>query len=171
MPEAVLNTIIIGCVSAVFAAMLGLIVKMRRQEINELKNSLQALEKSVNELRVTTAAISTQVSPLWARVQAQISEDLHHPAPQYREMDELLERLDNLTITPPGRDRLKILLIARSKDVDPEINQEQRDKAVFMVSVMDMVLAEKAIADAGDTAVSTIAKIEAKSSPDPPAHS
>jgi hypothetical protein len=99
---------------------------------------------------------------LWARVQAQIAQDLHHPNPRYTEMDGLLEKLDNLTITLDERDRLKVLLAERSKDMHEDIGQQQREKASFMITVMDMVLAEKAINDAGDSAVARVAKIEAQ---------
>jgi hypothetical protein len=93
-------------------------------------------------IREELATLRTQVSPLWAKVQAQIAADLHHPHPRYAEMDTLLEKLEALTITDPERVRLKQLLLERSIDTHEDINQAQKDKAILMIHVMDMVLAE-----------------------------
>jgi len=92
------------------------------------------------------AEMSTKVSPLWATVQKVISDELHHPHAQYAEMDTLLERLDNLTITTEERDRLKILLMQRSVDMDSDITESQRKSAKMMIDVMDKVVQEASIA-------------------------
>jgi hypothetical protein len=86
--------------------------------------------------------LQVQVSPFWAQVQARMSVDLHHPNPQYHEMDELLEKLESLTITIKERERLKTLLIDRSLDMNKEITQDQRMKAKLMIQVMDFVVTE-----------------------------
>ena len=88
------------------------------------------------------AIMSTQVSPLWATVQKVISEELHHPHAQYAEMDLLLEKLEDLIITPTERQRLKILLQQRSEDMDSNITESQRKSAKLMIDVMDKVVQE-----------------------------
>jgi hypothetical protein len=95
-----------------------------------------------SEQAIDIATLKTQVSPLWARVQARISEDLHHPHPRYYEMDKLLESLEALTITTDERIRLKELLLERSVDMHEDITEEQRKKAQLMIQVMELVLLE-----------------------------
>ena len=96
----------------------------------------------MQQFEILVSQLDTKVSPLWARVQTVIAADLHHPHPQYAEMDRLLEELEKLTISEAGRSRLKILLQQRSMDMDPDITQAQRDKSVLMLHVMDLVVQE-----------------------------
>jgi hypothetical protein len=84
--------------------------------------------------------VETQVSPLWARVQSQISSDLHHPDKQYSEMDDLLEKLDRLEITLVERERLKVLL--RERATDTRADEMERSSARMMITVMERVLIE-----------------------------
>lgn len=98
----------------------------------------------VLDLQLEVRQLTTQISPLWARVQAQIAADLHQPHPRYAEMDKLLEKLEGLVITIDERSRLKVLLIARSQDMHVDITQDQREKAALMIMVMDAVLKERA---------------------------
>jgi hypothetical protein len=119
--------LIISTFSVAFAALLTYVVR--------LNSKLSEQEKEI-------AILKTQISPLWMRVQARISADLHHPHPRYLEMDILLEKLDSLSISNVERSRLKVLLEERSTDTSHEINDEQRAKARLMIGVMDLVLDE-----------------------------
>jgi hypothetical protein len=156
MTESLINSLVIAAFTVILGAVVAFFVRINARKQAELKQ----LREDIEELKRSMATVNTQMSPLWARVQAQIAQDLHHPNPRYAEMDALLEQLDSLKITTDERARLKILLVERSKDLHVDISQEQREKAAFMVTVMDMVLAEKAVADAADSAVQRIATIE-----------
>jgi hypothetical protein len=79
---------------------------------------------------------------MWATVQARMSSDLHHPDVRHLEMDTLLEKLDALTIAPPERDRLKVLLVAMSADMHDDITESQRKSALAMIPLMDLVVIE-----------------------------
>lgn len=94
------------------------------------------------EQAIQIAELKLQMSPLWARIQAQISADLHHPHSRYAEMDGLLEKLDSLTILPEERTRLKVLLIERSEDMHKDITESQRQSAKMMIPLMDLVMIE-----------------------------
>ena len=102
----------------------------------------RTLNAQLVEMRINISELKTQVSPLWAKVQAQISADLHHPNPRYFEMDKLLEKLEALTISHEERERLKELLLERSLDMHEDITDEQRQKAQLMIQVMALVLME-----------------------------
>ena len=109
------------------SAIIGLLVWMARK-INDQAGDIRVLQ--------------TQVSPLWAQVQARISADLHHPNPKYHEMDRLLEKLEALTITPAERVRLQTLLVERSADMHPDITESQRQAAKVMIPLMNLVVIE-----------------------------
>jgi hypothetical protein len=126
-------SLINALIVAAFAAMLGAGLK----SISAVHSRLQAIE-------ITLSKLDTQVSPMWARVQAQISSDLHHPHERYIEMDGLLEVLDTATITSEERARLKIMLQERSVDMHSDITDAERAKAKAMPEIMDMVLIERA---------------------------
>ena len=104
-----------------------------------------SMNSQMREMQVKVAELSTQVSPLWASVQARIARDLHHPHPRYIEMDGLLEKLEALSITISERERLKILLLERSTDMHPDITEAQREKAKLMIQVMNIVVLEAEI--------------------------
>lgn len=142
------TTLLISLISGTFLMLLGAILAYTVRI-----NARQAKQGE------DIAILKTQVSPLWAKVQAQIAADLHQPHPRYAEMDKLLEKLEALTISDEERGRLKELLLERSKDAHPDISEEQREKAKLMIVVMDMVLIEANI-DPEDKL--TIALVEAK---------
>jgi len=109
---------------------------------NKNSDRIDKIERQLLEL-------DFQVKPMWAKVQKQLSEDLHHPHAKDQEMDLLLEQLEDLTIdtndpTGKNRHRLKQLLLARSKDMSPDTTESERASAQIMATVMDKVLKESA---------------------------
>src|ERR1700733_4419175 len=133
LPESSVNTILISVIGGgVTIGTTAMLAYFRR-----LNNLILKQAESITRLE-------TQVKPLWARVQRQISKDLHHPDAKFHEMDTLLERLEDLTILPEERVRLKTLLIDRSVDMHPDVSDEQRKKAKLMIGVMELVVLEAA---------------------------
>ena len=128
-----LHQLWIGLVVASFGALITAVVSLLKR--------IRAMELQLN-------TVSTQMSPLWAQVQARIAAELHHPHPRYKEMDKLLERLETKpsTITNGERVRLKELLSLRAVDTHPDITPQQRSSAALMLGVMDKVQEETAIA-------------------------
>ena len=100
------------------------------------------ISNRMRDFETLVTQLDTKVSPLWARVQTVIAQDLHHPLKQFAEMDKLLEELESLIISEEGRNRLKVLLIERSVDMDPIITNSQRESAKLMIHVMDKVVQE-----------------------------
>jgi hypothetical protein len=133
----------------------GLIIAAMAAVLTAVLRYVAQLNTRLRELEAQHRELATKVSPLWAKIQAQISSDLHHPHARYLEMDLLLEKLEALTISPVGRDRLKVLLVERSHDPDPSITDDQKKKAQLMLHVMDLVVTEanEAKADEGVTGV------------------
>jgi hypothetical protein len=129
----VFEQIIAGMVVALFVAFLG--------AIGLVYSRMRTMELKMVEL-------GTQVSPLWAQVQARIAKELHHPHLRYKEMDKLLEKLEAkpLTLADGERTRLKELLSIRAVDTHPDITPQQRSSAALMLGVMDKVLEETALA-------------------------
>jgi len=126
-----MSTVEIGIVIAAFSVLLTALLAF----VVRLNARLNDFDKIITRL-------DTQVSPLWAQVQARISSDLHHPHPRYFEMDTLLEKLEALKISDTERDRLKVLLRERSVDMHEDISESQRQSAKIMSGVMDKVVLE-----------------------------
>ena len=124
------------------AALLGFWI--RRVELRAVKraNQSDALLVRLEALERQLLVMSTQLSPMWAGVQARISADLTHPHPQFAEMDELLRKLEALTITEADRRRLRELLVERAASNDPAVSQEERESAQLMIGVMAKVRQE-----------------------------
>jgi|SRR5579864_637346 len=119
----------IAVLSAIFAAIWLLYDRMN--------DRLRALELDM-------AVSKTQLTPLWATVQKVIVDELHHVG--HPEMDRLLEKLQNLSITPEERIELKAMLEARALDYGPEITESERKSAILLIGIMDKVLIEAATA-------------------------
>jgi len=99
-------------------------------------------DERIRQLENDVKSLSDKVSPFWAAVQARISKDLHHPSPQFEEMDGLLHELSLLTITDEGRERLESLLRMRAVTDDPEVSSSEKDSAKLMMVVMRKTLEE-----------------------------
>ena len=135
--------------SAILALMSALYLQARsskRATEAHLVERLEGIDKQFGILTNQLSILSTQVSPLWARVQSQIASELHHPHPRYAEMDKLLEKLEAKPdeLDDVERARLKTLLLERSIDMHEDITDSQRSSAKLMIGVMDKVLIEKA---------------------------
>ena len=79
--------------------------------------------------------------PFWQAFQSAISKSLHHPHPESREMDKLLEQLEALTIDQWGIARLETLLKEKSADINQP--DEDRQGAEFLLFTMPLVVKER----------------------------
>jgi hypothetical protein len=140
---------ITGLILAAFSAMLGLgatmflhSLKAREEMIHELRDEIRTLKSDVSELKSQISVVNTQVSPFCALVQKQMSGELHHPHPRYKTADDLLEKLDDVSISDPERVELKALMLERSIDMHEDITPKQRLAAAAIIPIMDLVLQE-----------------------------
>lgn len=106
--------------------------------LNALLASGRKRDEKLEQIEKRLTQTEFQVTPLWAKVQKQLSEDLHHPEAKHEEMDGLLEKLEGLTITKGETARLKELLIDRT--TDESVPKSEQDSASVMAIVMDKVL-------------------------------
>ena len=144
LSEPIFNSVMLVVLTAVLAFVSTLYLKARGDKARLVKENDEW--KAKVETALTT--LGTQMSPLWAQVQARIASELHHPHPRYKEMDGLLEKLETkpTTISMEERTELKGLLGQRAVDMHPDITPQQRSSAALMLGVMDKVLEETAIA-------------------------
>jgi len=125
-----------------FSATLGLVYTLYVQAKKDRKEAEDALLVWKQDIDKQLTVLNTQVTPLWATVQAKLTADLHHPHPRYLQMDKLLEKLDTLTISDDERIVLKELLVKRSVDTHEDITEGQRESALLLLGVMKKVLTE-----------------------------
>ena len=88
------------------------------------------------------SVLETQVTPLWSSLQRDVSQALHHPHPESKEMDDLLEKLELLTISKVEREKLIGLLRAIVNDESQ--TKEERNHAELLLFIMPRVLLEAA---------------------------
>jgi hypothetical protein len=79
--------------------------------------------------------------PFWQVLETAMGDLLHHPHPESRELDKLLEELANVTLTKARRDRLEFLLSEKAKD--PTESKDERNRAEFLLFAMREVVKEK----------------------------
>ena len=111
-----------------------------------------SIHSRLRQLELDVNTQGTKISPIWAQVQAKLTDDLHHDDPKFKEPDALIDKLVNLTITTAERKRLKVLLGARV--VDPDVTEMESKKAKALIAVMDLVLIEAE--SIGDKLVNTV---------------
>jgi hypothetical protein len=83
--------------------------------------------------------LESQYSPFWRVFQTEVADTLHHPHPESRELDGLLEKLEALTMTDSERDRLVQLL----REIADDPNSEERSRAEFLLFAMPRVVRER----------------------------
>lgn len=108
----------------------------KAEQSKESKAELESLKQRIAELEFP-------VKLMWATKQKEYSDTLHHPHIKDHEMDDLLEKLNKIKITPDETLRLKALLLLRSEDMSDEISPEERKIAGQMAGVMDETLLEQ----------------------------
>lgn len=133
-----LNTIIIVFLTAA----LGILTAIWLRSSGTKNKRIDDLEKDVAELKTNSAVTDVMVKPMWAKAQQQLSNELHHPHAENLEADGLIEKLENLEITPAETVRLKDLFVERS--TDPDVTHRERKIAQIMPVIMDLVLEEAA---------------------------
>lgn len=121
---------ILGCLVPIGLAILGMLWQLVREKSKERREM---------ERRLTT--LETQMTPFWATLQTKLADALHHPHPESKESDRLLERLEKLTITPEERARLRVLLA--EVIANPNVSVEEKAKAQLLLVAMPLVIAER----------------------------
>lgn len=127
---------------AAFAVILAGLITLWAKTSNEKNKRITDLEKDVAGLKTLVAVTDTKVTPLWAKVQKQMSDELHHPHADHQEADDLIDKLENLEATPAETTRLKKLFHERANSKDPKITARERSIATIMPVIMDLVLEE-----------------------------
>lgn len=98
---------------------------------------LQRLVDAETEL----AVLRQQVLPINAAFQEVLVKNLtHYHTP---ELDALMDKLDPYSLSKEEFDRLILLLDERTRDMGPEINQEEREAAIMLPYVIRRVCAEQ----------------------------
>ena len=139
MPDQInLNSYLLLAFGATVTFLVGL--WMRSSGVKNKR--IDDLEKDVNALKLQVAISDTKITPLWAKVQKQMSDEIHHPDAANKETDDLIDKLENLEVTPTETARLKVLLHERANSTDPKVTARERSIAKIMPVIMDLVLEE-----------------------------
>lgn len=138
MEQATINSYAI----VAFGVVITTLIAIWRTSSAVKNKRIDDLEAAVAELKVNAAVADTKLTPLWAKVQRQMSDELHHPHAENLEADELIDKLENLEATPSETARLKVLFHERANSDDPKISARERSIAKIMPVIMDLVLEE-----------------------------
>jgi hypothetical protein len=125
----------------------------RRREENEKK------QKTLDQLQQEVAALKTQMSPLWATIQAKLADALHHPHPESRELDGYLEKLEKLILKPDELPRLRQLLQEIIESPKPDI--DEKAKAQMLLLAIPLATGERHNLIAADAKVKAAELIQA----------
>ena len=138
------NSIAITVLSAVLSFIMAWFFFSRKSKIAEANlraAAVIATDKRVNELEQKLAALTSAVTPLSAAMKAVFIKELtHFHTP---ELDELLVRVADDTITEKEEPRLFELLYRRATELDGAIPESERDVAIMFPMMRKRVKAEK----------------------------
>jgi hypothetical protein len=122
--------------------MISIVMTVLLFVIGHLWASRTALAKQVNDLDVRLARQEERqlaTAPYFAGLQEQVINLLHHPDPGNEELDGLLDKLKNLTITAGERAHLVSLATAIAQDRSDLVRQHA---ATALLAVMPLVQEE-----------------------------
>jgi hypothetical protein len=137
--------IILSILGIVIAALIGALVTTFfrwRDERTKLESRVMDLERQIG-------IYGSQIAPINAAYQAMLIKQLtHYHTP---EMDALMVKLGTATIPPTINDqemkRLIVLLDERTRDMGPEISEDERDAAEILPILLRKVKREWAAAE------------------------
>jgi len=135
--------IIIGLLVTIILALAGFAFRIWMRSSQQKIELSNKNSEEIEKMKARIAELEFPVKLLWANKQREFSEALHHPHAKDHEMDELLEKLNKIDITPDEVDRLKVLLLARSKDMSDDVSEEERIIAARMAGVMNETVLEQ----------------------------
>jgi len=82
-------------------------------------------------------------APFWTILQTQMADSLHHPHPESRELDRLLEKLENRPTNLLTDERARLEELLREKAADLNESKDERNRAEFLLFAMREVVKEK----------------------------
>lgn len=152
---------VVGFLVTIFLAFVAIIFKIlwstktqrteaEKAALGEMSDAIKEITKRLNDIDRQILTLDFPVKLLWAKAEQKLSSDLHMPHEQYKEMDDLLIKLDNRTISLRERKRLKELAEERLHDFSKEITDEHRESAAALGSVMDKNVTEEGLAGPPD---------------------
>lgn len=112
----------------------------------------EKMELRIVELERQVLTLDFPVKLLWAKAQQNAADALHHPKPRFKEMDDLLDKLnlkdinqngDILPMTDADTARLKELLFHRTTDMSEGVTDYEREQAKIMPILMDNKIIEE----------------------------
>ena len=111
-----------------------------RDSRNAQKSDITKILTRIDALEKTTVELTTKVAPFWSSLQSKLADALTRPT--HREMDKLLAKLQDLSITDPERVQLNGMLDETL--LDPETTEEFRNLARLLITAMPLVVQEAA---------------------------
>lgn len=93
-------------------------------------------------IQVQIFGLRPKIKPFWAKLQSDVANTLHQPHPEYAEMDDYYEKLENLTITAEERVRFTALL--EQSENDPEVSDDFKARVKILRIAIPRVLDEAA---------------------------
>lgn len=147
-------------------------VKKNEAEIGKLAESIEKIKDKQEEMARQILSLDFPLKLLWAKAQESTSAALHHPKARFKEMDDLLDKLnlkdldhngDILPMTEADTARLKELLHHRSTDMSEGVTDYEREQAKIMPTVMaNKVIEEQKGAGGAPVNVELIGEVEDK---------
>jgi len=83
------------------------------------------------------------VAPFWEILQTRMSAKLHHPHPESRELDGLLEKLENKPTDLEPYERLRLEALLGEISANDEETKDERNSAEFLLIAMREVVLEQ----------------------------
>lgn len=77
--------------------------------------------------------------PFWKTFQTKVVSKLHHPHPESKELDNLMEKLESLTLSVEEKCRLKVML----QKITEDPKSDERDLAQLLLIAMPRVSRER----------------------------
>jgi len=101
------------------------------------------LKKQDERIRELELDMARQQSPLMKQVQDLLTAGLHHPDPKHSRQDRLLEKLDNVALTPDEVPELIAVLDAQI--ADPSTPPIEAEAASALKALMPLVVKEREV--------------------------
>jgi hypothetical protein len=147
LPPVVVTAVLTGLLTVI--SRLWTARDVARATLQTERDLLNARIEAMNERLVRQEERMASQAPYFASMQSHVIDLLHHPDPSAGELDGLLDKLKDLTITEGERGHLHALLITLAADTSAD--PVQRHGASTLLAIMPLVR-EEAIRDPAGSA-------------------
>jgi hypothetical protein len=136
----------VGLMCSVFMLLLATVIGVWVKTIQDGIATRKALDKKISDqlekVEMRLSELDLKVKPFWAAAEQKLIDHLTHPHPEFKAVDDLLEKLSDGVITDAQRQELEEALRERMTSENSRVDANEKKAAESLLLIMPLVIEE-----------------------------